>query len=71
MTTQTATFFALPDVAARFATLCTQIRTAADQRKVYRKTLAELENLTSRDLADLGIAPSSIKQIAYDAAYGA
>ena len=42
----------------------------AAKRKVYRTTLAELEVLSTRDLADLGIARSSIRAIAYEAAYG-
>lgn len=38
--------------------------------KVYRTTVTELSNLTDRDLADLGIARSSIRGIALEAAYG-
>jgi uncharacterized protein YjiS (DUF1127 family) len=37
--------------------------------KVYRTTLSELQNLGSRELADLGINRSMIKRIAYEAAY--
>lgn len=36
---------------------------------VYRTTLTELQELTDRDLADLGINRSMIKSIAYEAAY--
>lgn len=43
---------------------------AAAARKVYRTTLTELEGLSNRDLADLGINRSMIKSIAYEAAYG-
>ena len=43
---------------------------AAAKRKVYRTTVSELENLTNRELADLGIARSAIKGIALEAAYG-
>ncbi|SIO01650.1 DUF1127 domain-containing protein [Vannielia litorea] len=46
-------------------------REAAAKRRVYRQTLRELQTLTSRDLADLGIAPSMIRSVAYQAAYGA
>lgn len=38
--------------------------------KTYRTTLDELEALSDRDLADLGIARSMIRSIAYQAAYG-
>lgn len=70
MTIQTATHFALPDLAGRFNALRTQLVAAAAKRAVYRTTLAELEALTTRDLADLGISPMSLKAIAHEAAYG-
>jgi len=38
--------------------------------KTYRTTLDELESLSDRDLADLGIARGMIRAIAYKAAYG-
>ena len=38
--------------------------------KVYTTTLNELENLSNRDLADLGLARSGIKAVALQAAYG-
>lgn len=71
MTVQTATFFAGTSLLARLNTLREQYREAAAKRQTYRKTLAELESLSARDLADLGIAPSSIREIAYRAAYDA
>ncbi|WP_375254889.1 DUF1127 domain-containing protein [Yoonia sp.] len=71
MTVQTATHAALPDFAARLGSLRTKIAEAAAKRKVYRTTLTELESLSPRDLADLGIARTSIHEIAYEAAYGA
>ena len=40
------------------------------RRAVYRQTVRELEQLSTRDLADLGISRSSIEQIARVAAYG-
>jgi len=70
MTVQTETFFGAPAISARFAALREKMAEAATKRKTYLTTLSELENLTSRDLADLGIAPSSIRDIAYEAAYG-
>ncbi len=41
----------------------------ATRRKVYRSTVEELNNLSGRELADLGIHRSEIKRIAYEAAY--
>lgn len=37
--------------------------------KVYRDTLNELSSLSDRDLADLGVARSSIRSIAMEAAH--
>lgn len=42
----------------------------ADYR-LYRKTLAELESLSDRELADLGISRLSIREIARESVYGA
>ena len=42
----------------------------AQQRMIYRTTLTELNGLSARELADLGIARSMIKRIAMEAAYG-
>lgn len=47
-----------------------QIKTAMARRKVYRDTFHELAALSDRDLNDLGIARSNIKQLALEAAYG-
>lgn len=54
-------------LAARFA----QFKDAAAKRKVYNKTLNELQSLSMRELADLGLNPSMLRRIAYEAAYGA
>jgi uncharacterized protein YjiS (DUF1127 family) len=37
---------------------------------MYYTTLRELQALTNRDLADLGLCRSNIKSIAYEHAYG-
>lgn len=37
--------------------------------KTYRTTLEELQNLSDRELADLGIHRSTLRSIAYRAAY--
>ena len=38
--------------------------------KVYRETVRELQSLTARELSNLGIAHSTIRAIALEAAYG-
>lgn len=38
--------------------------------RVYRNTLNELQGLSTREMADLGINPSMIRSIATEAAYG-
>ena len=71
MTVLTDTFSAGSSLSARFATLRAQYAENAAKRKVFRTTFNELQNLTSRELADLGIDRSQIKSIAFEAAYGA
>lgn len=44
--------------------------TAIQSRQVYLRTVAELNALTDRELADLGIARIAIPEIAREAAYG-
>ena len=70
MTVQTETFFAGPSLEARIHNLRARINDALARRKVYRDTLAELESLGSRELNDIGIAPTMIREIAREAAYG-
>ena len=41
----------------------------AARAKIYRTTVTELNNLSGRELADLGIHRAEIKRIAYEAAY--
>lgn len=57
-------------LAQRFATLRANFAAARAQRKIYTTTIVELENLSNRELADLGLNRSSIKTIAFEAAYG-
>lgn len=40
------------------------------KHRIYRNTLDELQALTGRELADLGMARSNLKSVAYEAAYG-
>jgi len=57
--------------AARFRNFLDVLSQRAAQAAVYRQTIRELQSLSTRDLADLGIHRSEIKRIATEAAYGA
>jgi uncharacterized protein YjiS (DUF1127 family) len=46
------------------------IATAIHQRRIYATTVAELNALSDRELSDLGIARTLIREIAHEAAYG-
>jgi hypothetical protein len=61
---------AAPSLRARFDALRTGMVEAARKRRVYYSTLRELESLTFRELSDMGIDPTSLGKIAYEAAYG-
>lgn len=54
----------------RVAGLMVSVASSLQQRRVYAQTVAELNALTDRELADLGIARASIVEIAHEAAYG-
>ena len=43
---------------------------AINQRRVYTRTVTELNSLSDRELADLGISRLGIADIAREAAYG-
>jgi len=70
MTVQTETFAAGASLFARIAAYRTHMVEAYTKRKVYRTTLSELRGLSTRELDDLGLSPSTIKAVAYEAAYG-
>ena len=57
-------------IAQRIAGFVQKVITAAERRAVYRTTYAELSQLSNRELADMGMNRSMIKQVAMDAAYG-
>ena len=57
----------LLDATARFFTTAAERRAT---RRVYRTTLAELQSLSNRELADLGLHRSELKRIAWDSAHG-
>lgn len=47
------------------------IQAETARRRVYRKTVRELNALTAQELADLGIHRSMIRSLAMETAYGA
>ncbi|WP_342070489.1 DUF1127 domain-containing protein [Yoonia algicola] len=69
MTVHTETFFAGTSLSERFASFRAQLADKAAKRRVYHQTLSELESLSNRDLADLGMSRSMIQSVAYEAAY--
>ena len=66
--TQTAGALSLRD---RWAAMTETLRTRYAQHRVYRSTLEELQSLSDRDLADLGVSRAQLRDDAYQAAYGA
>jgi uncharacterized protein YjiS (DUF1127 family) len=51
--------------------LVARLNKALADYRTYRRTYAELAQLTDRELADLGISRASIRDIAREAVYGA
>ena len=47
------------------------VATSVAQYRLYRTTLAELQSLGDRELADLGLNRSVLRSVAYRAAYKA
>ena len=66
----TTTRIAHPSRNRRSTGVFAALKTAFAQRRVYAQTLAELNQLNDRELADLGISRLSIAQVAHEAAYG-
>lgn len=54
----------------RLAEIRDSAATAYGNWRVYRRTLNELRDLSTREMADLGINPTMIRRIALEAAYG-
>ncbi len=57
--------------ASRLSILFSTLRMGLAKRKLYRSTLDELQSLSDRELADLGLHRSGLPRIAYQAAYDA
>lgn len=58
-------------IAGRFMAAIQRMQENRARRAIYRQTVRELNMLTNRDLADLGIDRAMIPQLAEDAAWGA
>jgi uncharacterized protein YjiS (DUF1127 family) len=50
--------------------LVARLRKALADYRLYRRTLAELESLSDRELRDLDLSRFSLREIAYDSVYG-
>ena len=55
---------------ARLRAAVSHLRTALAHRSEYRRTYAELENLSNRELADIGVRRCDIHDIARLHSYG-
>ncbi len=58
------------DITHRIAAAVKSVTTRVSNYRVYRKTVSELSELSTRELDDLGLSRSMIKRIALEAAYG-
>ncbi len=56
--------------ADRLGNIAKSVKLALHRRRLFNQTVRELNALSDRELADLGIHASMIKQIATEAAYG-
>ena len=56
--------------ADRVANIAKSVKLALHRRRLFNQTVRELSALSDRELADLGIHGSMIKDIAKQAAYG-
>lgn len=58
------------DITHRIAAAYKSMAARFASNRVYRQTVSELSELSTRELDDLGISRSMIKRIALEAAYG-
>lgn len=61
---------AVSGIAGRLSTAIQRMQENRARRAIYRQTVRELNALTSRDLADLGINRTMIGRLAQEAAWG-
>ena len=57
--------------AARAVAMFNEARTALAKRRMYNRTVSELDALTGAELSDLGLSRANIRATAYEAVYGA
>ena len=57
-------------LADRLGNIAKSVKLALRRRRMFNQTVRELNVLSDRELADLGIHASMIKEIATQAAYG-
>jgi len=65
-----ATLSGTPRLSERVQAVLASLKQAARRRAVYKRTVRELRALTEREMADLGIHPAMINEVAHEAAYG-
>ena len=53
------------------STFAARISKAVADYRLYRTTLDELDSLSDRELADLGLSRLSVRDVAYESVYGA
>lgn len=53
----------------RLISALTHVKAAIERRRLYVQTLDELNALTDRELADLGISRAKVADVAREAAY--
>jgi uncharacterized protein YjiS (DUF1127 family) len=57
------------NVFAAVSAFFAELSEAAERRRVYKTTYAELASLSARELSDIGLSRANIGAIAYEAAY--
>lgn len=61
---------ATTSVGNRLAEMMKQVSEAYTAWRQYRHTLNELQDLSVREMADLGLNPANLRQAAFEAVYG-
>ena len=56
-------------IVAKFNEMRASLATRMGQYRMYRTALAELSNLSTRELNDLGLNATTIRSVALEAAY--
>jgi uncharacterized protein YjiS (DUF1127 family) len=70
MATVAHTSFAAANIAERFNAFVADIKAALELHAKYRATVYELEGLSTRELADLGLTAADITRVAAEHVYG-